>query len=82
VRNNLVSALHVDGEAMTVDHNLVVQDPAAFFVDPARFDLRLRPGCRAIDAGSGDLAPAADIGKIARPQGQAVDVGAHEYRPQ
>ena len=35
VRNNLVSALHADGEGMIVDHNLNVGDPAAVFVDPS-----------------------------------------------
>jgi parallel beta-helix repeat protein len=81
VRNNLVSALHVDGERMTVDHNLMIGDPAAVFAGPARFDLRLRPGSPAIDAGSNDLAPVVDIENVARPQGAAVDLGAYEYSP-
>lgn len=81
VRNNLVSALHVDGEQMTVDHNLVIDDPAAVFVDPARFDLRLRTGSPAIDAGSSELAPGADAARAARPQGHAVDLGAYEDSP-
>lgn len=81
VRNNLVSALHVDGEQMTVDHNRVIDDPAAVFVDPARFDLRLRPASPAIDAGSSDLAPVTDAAQTARPQGHAVDLGAYEYSP-
>ena len=81
VRNNLVSAMHVDGQEMTVDHNLVVEDPASVFVAPDQFDLQLRAGSPAIDAGSGDLAPAVDIQGIARPQGPAFDIGAHEYAP-
>ncbi len=82
VRNNLVSALHVDGEQLTVDHNLTIADPATTFADPARFDVQLRPGSPAIDAGSSDLAPRDDILKTARPHGAAVDVGAYEYSPQ
>lgn len=79
VRNNLVSALHVDGGQMTVDHNLIVADPAAVFAAPARFDLQLRAGSPAIDAGSSDLAPRIDLRSTARPQGDAVDLGAYEF---
>lgn len=79
VRNNLVSSLQVQGENMTVDHNLVVDDPAAMFVAPAEFDFRLRKGSLAIDAGTADLAPKVDIAGTSRPQGMAVDVGAYEF---
>lgn len=79
VRNNLVSALHVDGEQMTVDHNLIVADPTATFSVPDRFDLRLKPGSPAIDAGSSDLAPDHDRVNTPRPQGPAVDIGAYEH---
>ncbi len=79
IRNNLVSALHVDGEQMTVDHNLVVDEPAAVFVDAAGYDLRLCADSPAIDAGAGELAPSVDIDGVRRPQGDAVDVGAYEY---
>lgn len=82
VRNNLVSALHVTGENMTVDHNLIVDQPARFFVAPATFDLRLRKGSPAIDAGAADLAPKIDIGGTSRPSGNAVDIGAYEYSDQ
>ncbi len=64
---------------MTVDHNRIVDDPATVFADPARFDLRLRAGSPAIDAGSNDLVPRVDIKNAARPQGVAVDIGAYEY---
>lgn len=79
VRNNLTSALSVQaGEDMTADHNLVVDDPSAVFVDAAARDLRLRKGSPAIDAGVADLAPKIDIAGTARPQGGAVDLGAYE----
>ena len=81
VRNNLVSALHVDGERMTVDHNLVVEDPATTFAGAAEHDLRLCKGSPAIDAGAEDLAPKVDIAGTSRPQGDAVDVGAYECAP-
>lgn len=79
VRNNLTSALSVQaGEDMTADHNLIVADPSAVFVDAAARDLRLKKGSPAIDAGVADLAPKTDIAGRARSQGGAVDLGAYE----
>ncbi len=78
VRNNLVSALSVQGDDMTVDHNLIVEDPATVFVAPAKFDFRLREGSPAVDAGTGDLAPKIDFAGTGRPQRDGVDLGAYE----
>jgi hypothetical protein len=81
VRNNLATALYVDpGREMTADHNLIVSDRLSVFVDAAGRDLRLKKGSPAIDAGSDQLAPDVDILGTARPQGDAVDIGAYEYR--
>jgi len=80
IRNNLATSLHVQsGQDMTSDHNLIVKDTSLFFVNAAGCDLRLRKGCPAVDAGSGDLAPVKDIAGESRPQGRAVDVGAYEH---
>ncbi|MGQ9914499.1 MAG: choice-of-anchor Q domain-containing protein [Thermogutta sp.] len=79
VRNNLVSAIDVRGESMTVDHNLVVDNPAELFVDPQRWDFRLRGKSPAVDAGTAEGAPTTDIRGTARPQGDAVDLGAFEW---
>jgi len=83
VRNNLASAVHVkEGEGMISDHNILVTDPEQHFVDFAKRDLRLKKGSPAIEAGSDQLTPQTDIEGTVRPQGDAVDVGAFEARPQ
>jgi len=78
VRNNLTTALSAD-DGVTADHNLIIKDPQALFVDVAAFDLRLRSGCEAIDAGSPELAPSHDAARTPRPQGKAIDLGAYEH---
>ncbi|MBD3356535.1 MAG: hypothetical protein GF363_05225 [Chitinivibrionales bacterium] len=82
VRNNILMNLNIErGCEAVIDHNIVERNPQNFFVDYHGFDLRLRPGCKAIDAGSPAAAPAVDISGIARPFGRGVDIGAHEYKP-
>jgi len=82
VRNNLATALAVDDGAGVQDHDLVLPAlPSGFFVDLAGGDLRLAAASPAIDAGTGDGAPAADADGVARPWGAAVDLGAYEYAP-
>jgi parallel beta-helix repeat protein len=80
IRNNLATAITNDGDATCVaDHNIIIKKPADFFIDYPKFDLRLKPGCAAIDSGSSAFAPLIDITGTARPQGKKVDVGAYEY---
>lgn len=79
VRNNLATDFQLEGTNVTSDHNTTLGDLTTFFVSPATFDLHLLPGCPAVDSGSADMAPAADIEGIPRPQGQAVDQGAYEW---
>ena len=82
VRNNLTTDLALDGGAAVADHNVdLPSDLSGWFVDRAALDLRLAPGSPAIDAGTGDGAPAADADGVARPFGRAVDLGAYEYAP-
>jgi hypothetical protein len=80
IRNNLTTALSI-GEGVGEDHNIVVawQDYQHFFVDTNSFDFHLKPGCAAIDAGIGTLAPAVDKDGCRRPQGSAWDIGAYEF---
>ena len=64
----------------TIDGSNIIQQ----LTDGLNFtsDFRLQPGSIAIDAGvssfAGFNAPAEDLDGTARPQGSAVDVGAHE----
>lgn len=78
VRNNLATAFR-NAAGVREENNLRIEDPAAFFVDAARFDLHLRPGSTAIDAGSNLNAPKLDRDRIPRPQGNGIDIGAYEW---
>ncbi len=78
VRNNLATDLR-NAAGVLQENNLEIRDPAALFVDSARFDLRLLPNAAAIDAGSSINAPKLDRDRIPRPQGKGIDVGAYEW---
>jgi hypothetical protein len=80
VRNNLATAFRPAERGVISDHNLVVEQAAAFFVNAAAFDVRLLPGAAAIDAGSPEFAPTHDIERTPRPQGRRIDIGAYERR--
>ena len=79
IRNNLTTSLSNDANIGEVDFNLIVTNYAAYFVDYENFDLRLKKGCRAIDAGTDEEAPRIDIVGTSRPQGAGYDIGAYEY---
>ena len=79
VRNNLATDYSLDGIEVTADHNLDAGNAASLFVD-APFDLHLREGAPAIDAGSAESAPWFDADRVPRPQGAGFDVGAYERR--
>ncbi|MBX3459932.1 MAG: right-handed parallel beta-helix repeat-containing protein [Planctomycetes bacterium] len=83
IRNNLSNTISVPGGQTNIvsDHNILVNDPSLFFVDPAAFNLRLLETASAVDAGSGALAPGIDRDKFARPYGAGIDVGAYEWHP-
>ncbi len=78
VRNNLATAFTNAGDVRE-ENNLRIQSPAALFVDAESFDLHLLPDAPAIDAGSSLNAPELDRDRIARPQGESVDIGAYEW---
>jgi len=78
VRNNLATDFRNATEVLE-ENNLRIRDPAPLFVDPEHFDLHLRPDAPAIDAGSNVGAPILDRDRIARPQGDGIDIGAYEW---
>lgn len=78
VRNNLTTAMNVSKQGVIVDHNTIVKNYSDFFVDYKAFNLHLKKGCDAVDAGTADLAPAIDRDKITRPKGSGIDIGAYE----
>jgi parallel beta-helix repeat protein len=81
VRNNLATDYSLQGTNVTNDHNTeLANNLAAYFVNPAAFDLHLRAGSPAIDAGIGTLAPSTDRDGVGRPQGAGFDLGAFEFR--
>jgi parallel beta-helix repeat protein len=78
VRNNLATDFK-NAPGVQQENNLIIKDPASIFVDADRFDLHLRAGAAAIDAGSSLNAPKLDRDRIPRPKGSGIDVGAYEW---
>jgi Right handed beta helix region len=81
VRNNLATAFN-NAPGVLEENNMRILNPAALFVDADHFDLHLRPDAPAIDAGSSLNAPRLDHDRIARPQGNGIDIGAYEWHPE
>ncbi len=60
-------------------HSLVSFDPESeLFEDLANWNLHLREGSIAIDAGTSENAPSVDYDGANRPQGEGYDIGAYE----
>ncbi len=79
IRNNLTTSMSNTAGIGTVDFNIIVSNYNDFFVDYDHFDLRLKEGCAAIDAGTDEEAPFIDKDGNIRPQGAGFDIGAYEY---
>jgi uncharacterized protein (TIGR03382 family) len=60
------------------DRRSITLTPTELFVSPEQRDLRLRPGCAAIDKGLPDVGVQNDYFGNRRPVGRAVDIGAIE----
>jgi hypothetical protein len=79
IRNNLTTAIQIEGKGVTADHNMIIKNADKIFVDAAGHDLRLKKGSKAVDAGNPDLAPNLDRDKVPRPSGDGYDIGAYEF---
>jgi hypothetical protein len=61
------------------NHSLVSFDPESeLFLDIGNWDLHLRDGSVAVDAGSSENVPSIDYDGTSRPQGEGCDIGAYE----
>jgi len=82
VRNNLATDYSLVGTNIVADHSIEFTGAtaASLFVAPP-YDLHLRGGSAAIDAGSTDLAPLLDVERVSRPQAAGIDLGAYERCP-
>ena len=80
VRNNIATGYVLDS-GVTADNNIEItfSDYSTHFQNFGTFDLRLKSGSSAIDAGTSELAPALDRNGAARPFGAKVDLGAYEF---
>jgi len=83
IRNNIAKDVAASDPSRNIvsDHNYNINNykPLVEFVDYVNGNVRLRAGSHFIDAGSSLDAPAEDLERNSRPQGQGYDVGAYEY---
>lgn len=80
VRNNLTNSVRVISKAgMQVDHNIEAKYPHPMFESFYDYNLALKLGSKAIDAGTHLSAPLVDINGNKRNDGK-VDIGAFEYQ--
>lgn len=87
VRNNIATSINCEAGIGTVDSNLDITTSqyASLFANPGQYDVRLRAGTSAIDAGNAQSAPSVDRNGNPRPRdgnGDGVaawDLGAFEF---
>ena len=82
IRNNLATRFTSKPGIGRIDHNMVVDDYDDFFVDYAKFDLRLKAGAPACDAGSNQAITKSDFLRNNRVHNGTVDIGAIEFVPE
>ena len=81
VKNNLSPTFSLSGVNITDDHNISINSSNVdqIYMNPP-YQLMLKPGSPAIDAGDAANAPDVDVTGYPRPQGNAIDLGAFEFR--
>jgi len=80
IANNLTFDISTDeASSVTVEDNLIIDDPYATFVDFDGLDLHLSQDSPAVDAANDEVAPELDRDRIPRPQGEHSDLGAYEW---
>ena len=86
VRNNAAPVFSLKAEGVTEDHNVRIvagssTDAGLLFADfkpQVKFDMRPKPGCVLVGAGSPALAPPSDI--IGTRRSASIDVGAYAFK--
>jgi len=83
IRNNIARDVPVSNTSNNIvsDHNFDIRKykPLDEFADYIHGNMRLAANSHFIDAGESSDAPAEDLERNSRPQGQGYDVGAYEY---
>lgn len=78
IANNLASSFKFPKSGVVQLNNQVIRDPQSLFVDADKYDLRLKNGSRAINAGMPGLGVTEDFFGNPRPVGKGIDIGAIE----
>jgi hypothetical protein len=82
IRNNLAKKFPSKSDIGQMDHNMVITEYDDFFVNYRKFDLRLKTGSPACDAGSNEGITTKDFFRNNRLHVNTVDVGAIEFVPE
>jgi len=82
IRNNLAKQFLSKPDIGQMDHNMVITEYDDFFENYGKFDLRLKAGSPACDAGSNEGITTKDFSRNNRLHGNTVDVGAIEFVPE
>jgi parallel beta-helix repeat protein len=78
IRNNIATSYSSLYGSIT-DHNITASSYSVYFKNYVQYDVHLKEGSPAVDAGNPDQAPLLDAEGNSRPNGAQVDIGAYEY---
>lgn len=80
IANNLSSGKIPFNNGVLLLKNMHVPDEEDVYENPSKFNFRLLPDSRAVDAGMPNIGIRDDINGIKRPLGKSIDIGAIESR--